>query len=192
MEAVTSSSPPAGAPTFAVVVWIRPDVHEPPDPSAVMLRLPLPSRWTLADELVIVSISPVPKLEPGPVSYFQADDGPLPAAPLKSSPKTVDQPDGAGGTALGAAALVWATAAAWRAGAWRAATLPAALAEVRAAWAAGAAADTGAMIATLTAASAASRRRLRCHQAARGSAARPGDRFPVIVLPPRSQAPRPN
>jgi hypothetical protein len=58
----------------------------------------------LLDELVIVSISPVPKLDPGPVSYCQADDGPLPAAPLKSSLNTVDQPDGGPGTALVAAA----------------------------------------------------------------------------------------
>jgi hypothetical protein len=48
----------------------------------------------LPDEFVMVSISPVPKLEPAPVSYCQADDGPLPAAPLKSSLNTVDQPDG--------------------------------------------------------------------------------------------------
>src|ERR1019366_2285315 len=99
---VTSSSPPAGAPTFAVVVWIRPDVHELPWPSAVMSRLPLPSRCTLLGEFVMVSISPVPKLEPGPVSYCQLPDGALPAAPLKSSLKTVDQPDGGPGTAGGA------------------------------------------------------------------------------------------
>ena len=54
-------------------------------------------------ELVMVSISPVPKLEPGPVSYCQADDGPVPAAPLKSSLNTVDQPEGGPGTAAGAA-----------------------------------------------------------------------------------------
>ena len=58
----------------------------------------------MLDEFVMVSISPVPKLEPGPVSYIQADDGPLPAAPLKSSLNTVDQPDGGPGTAVGAAA----------------------------------------------------------------------------------------
>ena len=104
IDAVTSSSPPAGAPTLALVVWIRPDVHELPWPSAVMSRSPFPSRYTLLDELVIVSISPVPKFDPGPVSYIQADDGPLPAAPLKSSLNTVDQPDGGPGTALVAAA----------------------------------------------------------------------------------------
>ena len=103
MEAVTSSWPPAGAPTLALVVWIRPDVQEPPWFSAVMSRLPLPSRWTLLDEFVMVSISPVPKLEPGPVSYCHADDGPLPAPPLKSSLNTVDQPEGGPGTAAGAA-----------------------------------------------------------------------------------------
>ncbi|MGW0831808.1 hypothetical protein [Streptomyces prunicolor] len=100
MEATTSSLPPAGAPTFAVGVWIRPEVHELPEPSAVMFRLPLPSRWVLAVESVIVSISPVPKLDPGPVSNFQlADEGADPAEPLKSSAKTVDQPEGAPGAA---------------------------------------------------------------------------------------------
>src|SRR5215469_17348473 len=98
MEAVTSSSPPAGAPTFALVVWMRPEVHELPLPSAVMSRLPLPSRWTLLVELVIVSISPVPKLEPGPVSYIHCESMPEPEEPLKSSLKTVDQPDGGAGT----------------------------------------------------------------------------------------------
>jgi hypothetical protein len=37
------------------------------------------------------------------VSYCQADDGPLPAAPLKSSLNTVDQPEGGPGTVAGAA-----------------------------------------------------------------------------------------
>src|SRR5215469_13443021 len=104
MEAVTSSSPPAGAPTTALVVWIRPDVHELPLPRAVMSRLPLPSRWTLLVELVIVSISPVPKLEPAPVSYIHWESTPDPAAPLKSSLNTVDQPDGGPGTAARAEA----------------------------------------------------------------------------------------
>jgi hypothetical protein len=44
MDAVTSSSPPAGAPTLGLVVWMRPDVHEPLLSSAVMSRWPLPSR----------------------------------------------------------------------------------------------------------------------------------------------------
>src|ERR1700730_2922868 len=103
MEAVTSSSPPAGAPTLALVVWMRPEVHELPLPSAVMSRLPLPSRWTLLVELVMVSISPVPKLERGPVSYIHWESAREPAAPLKSSLNTVDQPDGGPGTAAGAA-----------------------------------------------------------------------------------------
>src|SRR5689334_13278614 len=111
MEAVTSSSPPAGAPTFALVVWMRPEVHELPLPSAVMSRLPLPSRWTLLVELVIVSISPVPKLEPGPVSYIHWEPAPEPAAPLKSSLNTVCQPDGGAGTARGAAAVAGAATA---------------------------------------------------------------------------------
>src|SRR3984957_9072043 len=101
MEAVTSSSPPAGAPTLADVVWIRPEVQEPPLFRAVMSRSPLPSRWTLLDEFVIVSISPVPKLDPGPVSYIQLDDGPLPEAPLKSSLNTVDHPGGGRATGAG-------------------------------------------------------------------------------------------
>src|SRR3984885_16160940 len=104
IEAVTSSSPPAGAPTFAEVVWTRPEVHEVPLPRAVMSRLPLPSRCTLLVELVIVSISPVPKLEPGPVSYIHWESMPDPDPPPKSSLKTVDQPDGGPGTAADAMA----------------------------------------------------------------------------------------
>ena len=76
MEAVTSSWPPAGAPTLALVVWTRPDVHELPLPMALMLRLPPPSWYTLLVELVIVSISPVPKFEPGPVSYIHCESTP--------------------------------------------------------------------------------------------------------------------
>src|SRR5580692_6636947 len=102
MEAVTSSSPPAGAPTFAVFVWIRPEVQAPPESIALITRCPLPSRKTLLVEFVIVSISPVPKLEPGPVSYIHWVSAPEPAAPLKSSLNTVDQPDGGAGTASGA------------------------------------------------------------------------------------------
>jgi len=94
---------PAGAPTLALVVCTRPEVHELPLPRAVMSRSPLPSRWTLLVELVIVSISPVPKLDPGPVSYIHWESMPDPAEPLKSSLKTVDQPDGGPGTASGAA-----------------------------------------------------------------------------------------
>src|SRR5271170_6078623 len=115
MEAVTSSSPPAGAPTLADVVWMRPDVHELPLPSAVMSRSPLPSRWTLLVEFVMVSISPVPKVEPAPVSYIHWESAPDPEEPLKSSLKIVDQPEGAAGTAWGAAsalgAAVWVGAA---------------------------------------------------------------------------------
>src|SRR5216684_2141695 len=103
MDAVTSSWPPAGAPTLGLVVWMRPDVHELPEPSAVMLRSPLPSRWTLLVEFVMVSISPVPKFEPGPVSYIHWESAPEPAAPLKSSLNTVDQPEGGPGTAAGKA-----------------------------------------------------------------------------------------
>src|ERR1700732_3966679 len=104
MDAVTSSWPPAGAPTLAEVVWMRLDVHEPPWFSAVRSRLPLPSRYPLFVELVMVSISPVPKLEPGPVSYCQLDDGALCAGPVKSAPNPADQPGGGAGTAAGKAA----------------------------------------------------------------------------------------
>src|SRR5260370_41527672 len=52
----------------------------------------------------MVSISPVPKLEPGPVSYCQLDDGAVCAGPLKSSLNTVDRPGGGAGTAAGKAA----------------------------------------------------------------------------------------
>src|ERR1700760_1483326 len=98
MEAATSSFPPAAAPTFALVVWIRPEVQLPPDFRAVMTRWPLPSRCTLEDELVMVSISPVPNEEPGRVSNFPSPPGPAPDAPAKLSLKTVDQPLGGAGT----------------------------------------------------------------------------------------------
>jgi hypothetical protein len=66
----------------------------------------------------MVSISPVPKLDPGPVSYFQLPDGALPAVPLKSSLKVVVQPAGGAGTALGDAVARAAAAAetGWPAG----------------------------------------------------------------------------
>src|SRR5579875_377157 len=83
---------------------MRPEVQEPPLPSAVISRFPFPSRWTLLAEFVMVSISPVPKLEPGPVSYIHCESTPEPAAPLKSSLNTVVQPDGGGGTVCGDAA----------------------------------------------------------------------------------------
>jgi hypothetical protein len=49
-------------------------------------------------ELVIVSISPVPKFDPGPVSYIHCESAPLPEEPAKSSLNTVDQPEGGPGT----------------------------------------------------------------------------------------------
>src|SRR3954454_19010211 len=71
---------------------MRPDVHDWPWPSAVMSRLPRPSRWALAVELVIVSISPVPKT-PWPVLYFHTRGlTPVPARPLKLSDQTRDHP----------------------------------------------------------------------------------------------------
>jgi hypothetical protein len=59
----------------------------------------------------IVSISPLPKLEPGPVSYFHWAPAPDPAWPLKSSLNTVGQPAGGPGTAAGATAEVAAATA---------------------------------------------------------------------------------
>src|ERR1700727_2933860 len=111
--------------TLALVVWTRPEVQELPLPRAVMSRLPLPSRCTLLVELVIVSISPVPKLEPAPVSYIHWESMPDPDPPLKSSLKTVDQPDGGPGTAADAMAAGTARPATTMAGAIRAsASLP--------------------------------------------------------------------
>ena len=69
------TTPPAGAPKVAAWVSIRPEVQPArgsvPECSACSTRCPSPSWKTLAVLLVIVSISPVPKLLPGPVSYFQ-------------------------------------------------------------------------------------------------------------------------
>ncbi|HEX7658356.1 MAG TPA: hypothetical protein VF444_02665 [Pseudonocardiaceae bacterium] len=73
-------------------------------------------------EFVMVSISPVPKFDPGPVSYVQfADEGGLPAGPPKSSLNTSDQSDcarnavGLDGAALagGAAIATAAEAPSW-------------------------------------------------------------------------------
>src|SRR5690242_21227922 len=90
---------------------MRPEVQELPLPSAVMSRFPLPSRKTLLVELVMVSISPVPKLEPGPVSYFQLAELTCdPAAPAKLSLNTVVQPDGGGGTVVAEAGCEITTA----------------------------------------------------------------------------------
>src|SRR5579883_2508940 len=105
MLAVTSSLPPAGAPTLAEVVWTRPEVQLPPLFRAVMSRLPLPSRWTLDVELVMFSISPVPQT-PWPVSYCHWPSIPLPEPPLKSSLNTVVQPEGGPGSA----AFAWVVA----------------------------------------------------------------------------------
>jgi hypothetical protein len=64
-------------------------------------------------EFVIVSISPVPKLEPGPVSYFQlADETGEPADPAKLSLNTVVQPGGGPGTVVATTGPERATAVA--------------------------------------------------------------------------------
>ncbi len=60
----------------------------------------------------MVSISPVPKLLPGPVSYFHRPwSMPVPDAPLKSSLQVSVKPDGAGGTAASAFSVTTAVAA---------------------------------------------------------------------------------
>src|SRR5262245_18381085 len=87
---------------------MRPEVQLLPEPTGGMSRSPLPSRRTLLVELFIVSISPVPKLDPGPVSYCHCEPAPEPADPLKSSLNWVVQPDGGPGTAPGAAGWAWA------------------------------------------------------------------------------------
>src|SRR3954468_11427298 len=103
------TTPPAAAPNVAPCVSIRPDVQ--PERGAVPLcrarstRWPAPSWKTLAVLLVIVSISPVPKLLPGPVSYFQVPVlTPVPDAPVKSSAHVWVKPAGGAGSAAGAAA----------------------------------------------------------------------------------------
>src|SRR5258708_716500 len=105
MDAVTSSWPPAGAPTFALVVWTRPEVQLLPLPSAVMSRWPLPSWCTFEVEFVMFSISPVPQT-PWPVSYIHCESMPLPAPPEKLSLNTVDQPDGGPGTVVADAGAI--------------------------------------------------------------------------------------
>src|SRR5256885_2311591 len=83
------TTPPAGAPKSERCVSMRPDVQPlvgfEPLWSARMTRCPAPSWNTFAVLLVIVSISPVPKI-PVPVSYLQfAPLTPVPPAPVKSS-----------------------------------------------------------------------------------------------------------
>src|ERR1051325_12118964 len=102
------TTPPAGAPNVAALVSIRPEVQPAvglvPECSARSTRCPAPSWNTLDVLLVMVSISPVPKLLPGPVSYFQVPVfTPVPDAPVKSSDQVVVKPAGGAPTAAGAA-----------------------------------------------------------------------------------------
>src|SRR4051812_31692830 len=83
---------------------MRPDVQPAvgfvPVWIALSTRCPAPSSNTFEVLFVIVSISPVPKLLPGPVSYCQVPVGtPVPAAPVKSSLQVAVQPAGGLGTA---------------------------------------------------------------------------------------------
>ncbi len=70
MEALTSSSPPAGAAKLSATVSIRPDVQLPPEFTGVMFRCPLPSSDTFAAEFVLVSTSPVPQFAVHPVPLY--------------------------------------------------------------------------------------------------------------------------
>src|SRR6266851_3285425 len=126
----------------------------------------------------MVSISPVPKLEPGPVSYCQLDDGPVCAGPLKSSLNTVDQPGGGAGTAAGKAAA-------------RAVAAREAAAGVVAAATAGTAGAVSAMIDVTAAASAARRRPSRCNATAAVTRAsrRPSRRNATTVTMSASRRP---
>src|ERR1700726_2864019 len=100
MDALIISSPPGGAAKSLRCVSSRPEVQALPELSAVMSRWPLPSRWTLLAEPVIVSTSPVPQLaaplaEVVPVRVIQlAEDGAEPADPAKLSLHTGVQPGG--------------------------------------------------------------------------------------------------
>src|SRR5690349_3755071 len=107
------TTPPGGAPNVAAFVSIRPDVQPEvgfvPECSARSAMCPAPSRNTLEVLFVMVSISPVPKLLPGPVSYFQVPVfTPVPDAPLNSSLQVRLKPAGGAGAAAataGAAAM---------------------------------------------------------------------------------------
>src|SRR6476659_873715 len=101
------TTPPAGAPKVAACVSMRPDVQPDvglvPECSARSTRWLAPSWKTLAVLLVMVSISPVPKLLPGPVSYFHVPVlTPVPEAAEKSSLQVKVNPGGGAGTAASA------------------------------------------------------------------------------------------
>src|SRR6266699_1016704 len=72
MEACIWTMPPTGAPKPSDCVSIRPDVQPAfgsvPECRALSTRCPEPSWYTFAVLVVVVSISPVPKDEPGPAS----------------------------------------------------------------------------------------------------------------------------
>jgi hypothetical protein len=90
IEALMIISPPTGASNRALVICIRPEVQDEPLFRATMSRLPFPSRWTLTGRLVVCSTSPVPKIAPCPLTYFQLTVlTPLPAGPLRLSDHTV-------------------------------------------------------------------------------------------------------
>jgi len=94
------------APKSSRFVSIRPDVHVVCVLIARMTSVPAPSRKTLAVLFVMFSISPVPKLRPGPVSYFHTVvSTPVFAAPVKSSLQNSVNPVGGAGMPVGAVAL---------------------------------------------------------------------------------------
>lgn len=59
---MTFISPPAGAANRSDFVSIRPEVHWPPESTALITRCPWPSRRAFAIEARAVSTSPVPQL----------------------------------------------------------------------------------------------------------------------------------
>src|SRR5215471_15512387 len=106
MDACTRSTPPGGGWKSERWVSSRPDVQLPAlSLSALMWRLPWPSRKTLLVLELMLSTSPVPQFggppgAPWPRSKIQLEpDGEVLAAPLKSSVKMLVKPVGGGGAA---------------------------------------------------------------------------------------------
>src|SRR4051812_41282896 len=85
---------------------VQPERGSEPLCRARSTRWPDPSWKTLAVLFVIVSISPVPKVLPGPVSYFHTPVfTPVLAAALNSSLQVRVKPAGGAGTAAAASVL---------------------------------------------------------------------------------------
>ena len=98
IAACIRTTPPGAAPKSSRFVSMRPEYQVVCVLVALMTSVPAPSLKTLAVLFVMVSISPVPKLRPGPVSYFHTVvSAPVPAAPVKSSLQKSVNPDGGAG-----------------------------------------------------------------------------------------------